>query len=142
MSSLICHVDISEINISAAAGFIRWRSAVWVLLFSLKLLSETCHISGYLYNERFSESNEKNVWAFKICVGPLLFIKTPLKTTQLLFKNFPWVLSLFASLIFFFIKARILLWFLKCFENFYLSKNVLINKLFHWSMCFFIVLPR
>ena len=55
----------------------------------------------------------------------------------------------------FFIKARILLQFLsqafsiflmfspiffrfhKCFNNFHLSKNILINKFFHWGMCFF-----
>ena len=27
-------------------------------------------ISGYLYNKLFSESNEKNVWPLKVCLGP------------------------------------------------------------------------
>ena len=38
-------------------------------------------ILAYLYNERFSESNEEQCTAFQnVCLGPLLFIKIPLKT--------------------------------------------------------------
>ena len=46
-------------------------------------------ISGYLYNELFSESNEEKVW---LC--PLLFIKILLKIAQLFSKHFPSDLSL------------------------------------------------
>ena len=55
---------------------------------------------------------KKNVWPFKVWLGPLLFIKILLKTAQLLSKHFPFGLSLFVSFICFFIKARTLLEFL------------------------------
>ena len=46
-------------------------------------------ISGYLYNELFSESKKENVRPFKVWLGPLLFIKMLLKIAQLLSKHFP-----------------------------------------------------
>ena len=51
-------------------------------------------ISGYLYNELFSKSNEEKLRPFKVWLGPLLFIKTLLKFAQLLSKHFPCGLSL------------------------------------------------
>ena len=106
----------------------------------------------YLYNKLFSKSNEEKLWSFNCWLGPLLFIKILLKTAQLLSKHFLSGFFLFVSFISFFIKARILMQFLspafsiffrfhKCFNNFRLSKNILINKFFHWSICFFILLP-
>ena len=104
-------------------------------------------VSGYLYNERFSESNEKNVRPFKVWPGPVLFIKILLKTTQLPSKHFPSGLSL-CILYFLFHKSKdtsaipqpsvqylvyifpICFRFHKCFNNFHLSKNILINKFF------------
>ena len=52
---------------------------------------------------------KKNVRPFKVWLGPLLFIKVLLKTSQLLSKHFPSGLSPFVSFISFFIKAMILL---------------------------------
>ena len=94
---------------------------------------------------------KKNVWPFKIWLGPLLFIKILLKTAELLSQHFLSGLSPFASFISFSIKGRILLEFLnqafsilyifshflhfhKCFNNFHLSKNIFINKFFHWNV--------
>ena len=60
-------------------------------------------ISDYLYNERFSESNEEKCTAFQSMVSKRS-----------------------ASCICFPIFFR----FHKCFNNFHLSKNILINKFF------------
>ena len=46
-------------------------------------------ISGYLYNELFSESNEEKCTAFQSMAWPFIIIKILLKTTQLLSKHFP-----------------------------------------------------
>ena len=115
-------------------------------------------ISGYLYNELFSKSKKENVRPFKVWLGPLLFIKILSKTAQLLSKHFSSGLSL-CILYFLFHKGKdtyaipqpsvqhlvyvspILFCFHKYFNNFHLSKNILINNFFHWNMCFFIVLP-
>ena len=115
-------------------------------------------ISGYLYSELLSESKKENVRPFKVWLGPLLFIKIPLKTAQLLSKHFPSGLSL-CILYFLFHKGKgtstipqpsvqhpvyifpIFFRFHKCFNNFHLSKNILINNFFQRNMCFFLVLP-
>ena len=91
---------------------------------------------------------KKNVQAFKIWLDPLLFIKILLKTAQLLSKSFPSGLSL-CIIYFLFHKGRdtsvipqpsvehlvyvfpIFFCIHKCFNNFHLSKNILINKFFH-----------
>ena len=96
---------------------------------------------------------KKNVEHFKIWLAFLLFIKILLETAQLLSKHFPSGLSLCILFFSFFIKARILLQFLsqafsifrlfspiffrfhKCFSNFHLSKNILINKFFFTEAC-------
>ena len=101
---------------------------------------------------------KKNVRPFKEWFGPLLFMKILLKTGKLLSKYFPSGLSL-CILCFLFHKGKdtsavpqpsvqhlvyvfpIFFRFHKCFNNFHLSKNILINKFFHWNVCFFIVLP-
>ena len=113
-------------------------------------------ISGYLHNEPVSESNEEKC-TFKIWLGPLSFIKILVKTAQLLSRHFLSGLSVFI-LYFFFHKGKdtsaipqpsvqnpvyvfpIFFRFQKCFNNFHSSKNILINKFFHWNMCFFTVL--
>ena len=78
-------------------------------------------ISGYLYNELSSESNEKNLRPFKVWLGPLMFTRILLKTAQLLSKHFPSGLSPFVSFISFFIKAKILPQFLsQAFKNLYM----------------------
>ena len=105
-------------------------------------------ISGYLYNELFSESKKENVRPFKVWLGPVLFIKILSKTAQLLSKHFPSGLSLYI-LYFLFHKGKdtsvvpqpnvqhlvyvfpVFFRFHKCFKNFHLSKNILINIFFH-----------
>ena len=101
-------------------------------------------ISGYLHNELSSESNEEKCTAFKEWLDPLLFITILLKTAQLLSKHFPSDLSL-CILYFLFHKDKDtpavpqpsiqhlvhLVCSHKCFDNFCLSKNILINKIFH-----------
>ena len=101
---------------------------------------------------------KKNVQAFKVWLDPFLFIKILLETAQLLSKSFPSGLSL-CIIYFVFHKDGdtsvirqpsvqhlvyvfpIFFCFHKCFNNFHLSKNILINKFFHRNMCFTIVLP-
>ena len=46
-------------------------------------------ISGYLYNELFSESNEEKCTALQSMAWPLIVIEILLKTAQLLSKHFP-----------------------------------------------------
>ena len=91
---------------------------------------------------------KKNVvQPFKVWLGPLLFIKMLLETPQLLPKYFSSGLSL-CILYFLFHKSNdtsaipqpsvqhlvyvftIFFHFYKCFNNFHLSKNILINKFF------------
>ena len=91
---------------------------------------------------------KKNVWPFKVWLGPLLFIKILLKTAQVLSKHFPSDLSL-CIFYFLFHKGKdtsaiphpsvqhlvyafpIFFRFHKWFNNFHLSKNILINKFIH-----------
>ena len=101
---------------------------------------------------------KKNGRPLKVWLGSLLFIKILLKTAQLLSKHFPSV-SL-CILYFLFDKGTdtsaiplpsdqhlvyvypIFFGFHKCFNNFYLSKNILINNIFYCNiLCFFKVLP-
>ena len=90
---------------------------------------------------------KKNVRSFKVWLGPLLLIKIQLKTAQLLSKHFPSGLSL-CILYFLFHEGKdtftipqpsvqhlvyvfpIFFRFHKCFNNFHLNKNILINKFF------------
>ena len=92
---------------------------------------------------------KKNVWPFKEWLGLLLFIKILLKTAQLLSKHFPSSLSL-CIFYFLFLKGKDasavpqpnvrhlvyehlvhLVCSYRCFNNFCLGKNILINKFFH-----------
>ena len=116
-------------------------------------------ISGYLDNELFSESNEEKCTAFQRMAWFIVVHKKLLKTAQLLSEHFPSGFSLFVSLISFIHKGKdtsavprpsvqhllyvflIFFRFHNWFNNFHLSKNILINKFFHRNMCFFIVLP-
>ena len=93
---------------------------------------------------------KKNVRPFKVWLGPLLFIKILLKTAQLLSEHFPSNLLLCIPY-FLFHKGKdtsaipqpsvrylvyvfsIFCRFHKFFNNFHLSKNILINKVFHWN---------
>ena len=104
-------------------------------------------ISGFCIMNFLAKVMKKNVRPFKVWLGPLLFIKVLLKTTQLLPKHFPSGLCLFI-LYFLFHKSKdssaipqpsvqrlvyalpIFFRFHKCFNNFHLSKNILINKFF------------
>ena len=98
-------------------------------------------ISGYLYNELYSESKKENVRPFKVWLGLLLFIKTLLKTAQLLSKYF--LSGLYLCILYFlFHKGKdtsaipqpsvqhlvyvfpIFFRFDKCFNNFHLSKKI------------------
>ena len=98
---------------------------------------------------------KKAVQPFKVCLGPLLFIKIPLKTVQLFSKHFP-PDPFLCILYFFFHKGkdtspipqpsvhrlvyafRIFFCFYKSFNNSHLSKNLLTNNFFHWSIVFHI----
>ena len=99
---------------------------------------------------------KKNVWPFRVWVGPLLFIKVLLNCSNVPQAFFSRSLS-FVSFISLFVKARILLQFLrpafiilyvllifsrfhKCYDNFHWSKNLPTSKFFHWNMCFLIFL--
>ena len=104
-------------------------------------------ISGCLYNELFSESKKENVRPFKVWLDTLLFIKMLLKTGQLPSKHFPSCPFIF--LYFLFHKGKdtsaisqqsvqhlvyifpIFFRFHKCFNNFHLSKSILVNNFFH-----------
>ena len=105
-------------------------------------------ISGYLYNELFSESNEEKCTAFQSMVWSLIVHKNIIKNAQLPSKHFPSSVSL-CILYFPFHKVKdtsaipqssvqnlvyvfpIFFRFRKCFNNFHLSKNILINNFFH-----------
>ena len=104
-------------------------------------------ISGYLYNELFIEINEEKCLAFQCMAWSLIAHKILLETAELLSKHFPAGLSL-CILYFLFHKGKdtfaisqpsvqylayvfpILIRFHKCFNDFHLSKNILINKFF------------
>ena len=93
----------------------------------------------------------KDVRPFKVWLGFLLFIKMLLETAKLLPKNFTSGFSL-CKLYFVSHKSKdtspipqpnvqhlvyvfpIFFCYHKCFDNFHLSKNMLIKKLFHWNM--------
>ena len=98
----------------------------------------------------------KNVWPFRVWLGPLSLIKIQLKTAQLLSKHCSSDLS-FCILYVLFHKGKDtsavpqpsvqhlvyehfvhLVCSHKCFNNFRLSKNILINKFFYWNMCFYL----
>ena len=101
-----------------------------------------------------AKAMKKNVRPFKEWFGPLLFMKKLLKTAQLLSKHFPSGLSL-CILYFLFQKDKdtsavprpnvqhlvyvflIFFRFHECFNNFHLSKNILINKFFSLKHVFF-----
>ena len=96
---------------------------------------------------------KKNIWSFKVWLGSLLFIKILLKAAQLLSKHFSSGLSL-RILYFLFQKGKdtpaisqpsvqhlvyvfpIFFRFHKYFNNFHLSKNILINKFFSLKHAF------
>ena len=104
-------------------------------------------ISGFCIMKFLAKVMKKNVRPFNVWLGPLLFVKVFLKTTQLLPKHFPSGLCL-CILYFLFHKSKdssatpqssvqhlvyvfpIFCRFHKCFNNFHLSKNILINKFF------------
>ena len=70
-------------------------------------------ISGYLYNELFSESNEEKCTAFQSMAWSLIVHKNTIKNCSTALQAFSFrPLSLFVSFISFFIKARTLLEFL------------------------------
>ena len=105
-----------------------------------------------------AELMKKNVQLFKAWLSPLLFTKLLLENAQLLSKRFLSALPL-CILYFLFDKDKdtsaipqpsvqylvcaspIFFRFHKCFNNFHLSKNIFVNKFFHWNMCLFIDLP-
>ena len=95
---------------------------------------------------------KKNVRPFNVWLGPLLFIKIILKTAQLFSKHFPSGFLSLCILFFLFHKSKdtsgivrpsvqdlvyvfaIFFRFHKCFNNFHLSENILINKFFYWNV--------
>ena len=89
-------------------------------------------ISGYLYNELFSESNEEKCTAFQSMAWSLIVHKNTIKNCSTALQAF-FFRSLFVSFISFFIKARILLQFLsQAFSILYMFSSfsfVFINAL-------------
>ena len=69
-------------------------------------------ISGYLYNEFFSEINEEKCAAFQSMAWSLIVHKNTIKNCTTALQAFSLPVYLFASFSSFFIKARILLQFL------------------------------
>ena len=70
-------------------------------------------ISGYLYNELFSESNEEKCTAFQSMAWSLIVHKNAIKNCSTALQPSIFLpVSLFVSFISFFIKSRILLQFL------------------------------
>ena len=104
-------------------------------------------VPGYVYNELFIKSNEEKCTALQRIVWSFIVHKNTIKAAQLLCKYFLPGLSLY-TLYFFFHKCkdssvvpqpsvkhfiyvfRIFFRFHKCFNNFYLCKNILINTFF------------
>ena len=119
---------------------------------------ENC-ISGYFYNKRFSKSDEEKCTAFQSMVWALIIHKNTIKNCSTVPLSFSFRSLSLCILYFFFHKSKdtsaisqpsvhhlvhvfpIFFRFHECFNNFHLSKNILINKFFHWNMCFIIVLP-
>ena len=130
----------------------RKRKRTWVgEIFKKRIEQGVYHNQEMRVNERESHFRlvmKKNVLRpFKAWLGPLLFIKILLETAQLLPKHLPSGLSL-CILYFLFHKSKdtsaipqpsvqdlvyvfpIYFRFHNCFNNFQLSKNILINKFF------------
>ena len=112
--------------------------------------------SGYLCNKLFSESNEEKCMAFQRVAWSLIAHKSPIKNCLTALQAFPSDLSL-CILYVLFHKGKDtsvvsqpsvqhllyehlvhLVCSHKCFNNFHLSKNILINKFFHWNMYFYL----
>ena len=114
-------------------------------------------ISGYLYNKVFSESNEEKCTVFQKSMAYSVIVhKNTIKNCSTALQGFS-----FRSLLLYFLFHKgkdtsaipqssvqhlvhvfpIFFRFHKCFINFHINKNILINKFFHWNMCFFIVWP-
>ena len=105
-------------------------------------------ISGYLYNELFSKSNKEKCTTFQSMAWSLIVHKSSIKNWSTALQAFSfWSLSLYP--LFYFHKGKdtsaipkpsvprlvyvflIFFRFHKCFNNFHLSKNILINKFIH-----------
>ena len=109
-------------------------------------------ISGYLYSERFSKSNEEKSTGFQRMAWSLIVHKNPIKNCTTALQAF-FFRSLSLYPLFHFSSRQgyscsssaklsaSCICSHKCFNYFQLSKNILINKFFHWNMCFFIFLP-
>ena len=106
----------------------------------------------YLYNELFSESKEEKCTAFQSMTWSLIVHKDTIKNCSTSLQAFSfWSLSL-CILYFLFHKGKdtcripqprvqhliyvfpISFRFHKCFNNFHVSKNIFINKFFHWNV--------
>ena len=110
-------------------------------------------ISSYLYNELFCKINDKKWRAFKNMACSLIVYKNTIRNCSTALQAFLFRSISLYPFFSFFIKARILLQFLsqafsiflmfspiffrfhKCFSNFHLSKNILINKFFFTEAC-------
>ena len=108
------------------------------------------HISGYLYNEIFSKSNEEKCTVFQSMAWSFIVHKNPIENCSAALQAFSFrSLSLSLCILYFlFHKGKdtsaipqpsvqhlvyvfpIFFRFHKCFNNFHLRKNMLINKFF------------
>ena len=96
-------------------------------------------ISGYLYNELFSKSNEENCTVFQRVAWSRIAHKNPFCSTALqafLFRSLSWypLFPLLKRQEYFCSssakRSASCICFHKCFNNFHLSKNILTNKFF------------
>ena len=106
-------------------------------------------ISGYLYNQLFSESNEEKRTAFQSMPWSLIIHKNTIKNCSTALQAFFSRSFSFCTLYFLFHKGKgtsgilqpsvqhfvhvfpIFFRFHKCFNNFHLGKNIFINNFFH-----------
>ena len=113
-------------------------------------------ISSYLYNKRFSESNEEKCTAFPSIAWSLIVHKNAIKNCSTVLQAFSFRSLSLHILYFLFHKGKntsaihqlsvkqlvhvfpMFFRFHKCFNSFHLRT---INKFFQRNMCFFIVLP-
>ena len=112
-------------------------------------------ILGYLYNELFRKNNEEKCTVFQNMALSLIVQKNTIKNCSTALQAFSlWYLSQ-CILYFLFHKSKdtseipqpsfqyianlfpIFFRFHKSFNNFHLSKNISINKFFHWNVFFY-----
>ena len=126
-----------------------WVREIYIIYCSRCVSVIENRISGYLYNQLFSESNEEKRTAFQSMPWFLIIHKNTIKNCSTALQAFFSRSFSFCTLYFLFHKGKdtsgilqpsvqhfvhvfpIFFRFHKCFNNFHLGKNIFINKFFH-----------